>query len=284
MQSSSLKLFANADQKPMLLKRQAFAMFSGELDQYHLYLPLIQERLTETLRMNPSPAVSAQMFLMFRVLLLRISTQHLTSLWPIMVTELIRTFTRLEKALQVDKDNSKLAKVVRGTLDRNGQVNFSQAELDMYLSACKFLDTSLAFPPERIPLFQMYRWAFVPEVDVNRYSGPENTLIEGEQECIPHIVRVLEGIQQRYGTLDELSEETSTEHLEFPLLPQRSLSSITQLLPFLRTLFHSFQSPPTSSDPATYFPVADYPPTNSHAVLMRLEHITEEEFLDSMES
>lgn len=44
-----------------------------------------------------------------------------------------------------------------------------------------------------------YRWAFVPEVDVNRYSGPENTLIEGEQECIPHIVRVLEGIQQRYG-------------------------------------------------------------------------------------
>uniref|UniRef100_A0AAX7UQQ5 Dopey N-terminal domain-containing protein n=1 Tax=Astatotilapia calliptera TaxID=8154 RepID=A0AAX7UQQ5_ASTCA len=266
MQSSSLKLFANADQKPMLLKRQAFAMFSGELDQYHLYLPLIQERLTETLRMNPSPAVSAQMFLMFRVFLLRISTQHLTSLWPIMVTELIRTFTRLEKALQVDKDNSK-----------NGQVNFSQAELDMYLSACKFLDTSLAFPPERIPLFQMYRWAFVPEVDVNRYSGPENTLIEGEQECIPHIVRVLEGIQQRYG-------ETSTEHLEFPLLPQRSLSSITQLLPFLRTLFHSFQSPPTSSDPATYFPVADYPPASSHAVLMRLEHIAEEEFLDSMES
>lgn len=42
MQSSSLKLFANADQKPMLLKRQAFAMFSGELDQYHLYMPLIQ--------------------------------------------------------------------------------------------------------------------------------------------------------------------------------------------------------------------------------------------------
>lgn len=42
MQSSSLKLFANVDQKPMLLKRQAFAMFSGELDQYHLYLPLIQ--------------------------------------------------------------------------------------------------------------------------------------------------------------------------------------------------------------------------------------------------
>uniref|UniRef100_A0A3Q3FI83 DOP1-like C-terminal domain-containing protein n=1 Tax=Labrus bergylta TaxID=56723 RepID=A0A3Q3FI83_9LABR len=42
MQSGSLKLFNNVDQKPMLLKRQAFAMFSGEQDQYHLYLPLIQ--------------------------------------------------------------------------------------------------------------------------------------------------------------------------------------------------------------------------------------------------
>lgn len=41
--------------------------------------------------MNLSPAVSAQMFLMFRVLLLRISSQHLTSLWPIMVTELVRS-------------------------------------------------------------------------------------------------------------------------------------------------------------------------------------------------
>uniref|UniRef100_A0A3B4A5L7 DOP1-like C-terminal domain-containing protein n=1 Tax=Periophthalmus magnuspinnatus TaxID=409849 RepID=A0A3B4A5L7_9GOBI len=46
MQSSSMKLFASADQKPMLLKRQAFAMFSGEIDQYHLYLPLIQGRIT----------------------------------------------------------------------------------------------------------------------------------------------------------------------------------------------------------------------------------------------
>lgn len=45
---------------------------------------------------------------------------------------------------------------MRGALDRSGPVNFTQADLDMYLSACKFLDTSLAFPAEKIPLFQMY--------------------------------------------------------------------------------------------------------------------------------
>lgn len=285
MQSSSLKLFTNVDQKPMLLKRQAFAMFSGELDQYHLFLPLIQERLTETLRMNPSPAVSAQVFLMFRVLLLRISCQHLTSLWPIMVTELIRIFARLEKSLQIEKDTSKLSKVVRSSVDRNGPVNFSQAELNMYLSACKFLDTSLAFPPEKIPLFQMYRWAFVPEVDVERYSGPvETAMIEGEQECTPHVVRILEGIQLRYGALNGLSEESSTEYLEFPLLTQHSLSSITELLPFLRILCCSFQGPPPYSDSMRHFPVADYPASCSDTVLKRLEQITEEEFLDSLES
>ncbi|XP_070693739.1 protein DOP1B [Pempheris klunzingeri] len=284
MQSGSLKLFTNVDQKPMLLKRQAFAMFSGEVDQYHLYLPLIQERLTEALRMNPSPAVTAQMFLMFRVLLLRISPQHLTSLWPIMVTELIRICARLEKALQADKDVSKLAKVVRGALDRNGPVNISQADLGMYLSACKFLDTSLAFPPEKLPLFQMYRWAFVPEVDVSRYSGPDPALIEGEQECTPHVVKILEGIQQRYGTLNGLSEESSTERLEFPLLTERSLSSITQLSPFLRTLCCSFQGPPPYSHHTPHCPVADYPAANSDIVLKKLEQITEEEFLDCMES
>lgn len=94
----------------------------------------LSERLTDTLRMNPTAAISAQIFLMFRVLLLRISSHHLTSLWPIMVTELvrfskltlhiglekglcfwklffffsqIRIFTRLENTLQSEKDISK---------------------------------------------------------------------------------------------------------------------------------------------------------------------------------
>uniref|UniRef100_A0A673XH57 DOP1 leucine zipper like protein B n=1 Tax=Salmo trutta TaxID=8032 RepID=A0A673XH57_SALTR len=203
MQSSSLKLFPSAEQKPMLLKRQAFAMFSGELDQYHLYLPLIQERLTEALRMGQTPSVSAQMFLTFRVLVLRISPQHLTSLWPIMVTELVRNNLLCCLLLFLCSPSTlsfsvRLTKVVRGAMG-NGPLAFPQPELDMYLSACKFLDTALAFPPEKMPLFQMYRWAFVPEVDMSCYSGPENSLLEGEQECKPHIVKVLEALHQRYG-------------------------------------------------------------------------------------
>uniref|UniRef100_A0A672SYC2 DOP1 leucine zipper like protein B n=1 Tax=Sinocyclocheilus grahami TaxID=75366 RepID=A0A672SYC2_SINGR len=266
MQSSSLKLFNSAEQKPMLLKRQAFAMFSGENDQYHFYLPLIQERLTENLRVGQTPSVSAQMFLMFRVLLLRISPQHLTSLWPIMVTELIRIFNRLQKTLLDDKvSKSKL----RGGNDKNGLL-FPQAELDMYLSACKFLDTAVSFPPEHMPLFQMYRWAFIPEVDVDHYDGPGNTLLEGEQECKPHIVRILDGINR----------QSSTDRVEFPLLTLRSLCSIVDLVPFFSTLCCSFNG---SSAHLPHY-AADYPPPSSDQVMKRLEHIIEGEFLDGLDS
>lgn len=34
---------------------------------------------------------------------------------------------------------------------------------------------------------------------MNHYSGPETALMEGEEDCTPHVVRILEGIQQRYG-------------------------------------------------------------------------------------
>uniref|UniRef100_A0A672SSN9 DOP1 leucine zipper like protein B n=1 Tax=Sinocyclocheilus grahami TaxID=75366 RepID=A0A672SSN9_SINGR len=276
MQSNSLKLFNSAEQKPMLLKRQAFAMFSGENDQYHFYLPLIQERLTENLRVGQTPSVSAQMFLMFRVLLLRISPQHLTSLWPIMVTELVRNTPAVLSSLQ--SICSLIVSKLRGGHDKNGLL-FPQAELDMYLSACKFLDTAVSFPPEHMPLFQMYRWAFIPEVDVDHYDGPGNTLLEGEQECKPHIVRILDGINRRYGVRSP-SGESNTDRVKFPLLTLRSLCSVVDLVPFFSTLCCSFNG---SSVHLPHY-VADYPPSSSDQVMKRLEHIIEGEFLDGMDN
>lgn len=94
-QSSSLSLFTNRDaeleQRAMLLKRLAFTIYSSEVDQYQKYLPDIQERLVESLRLPQVPILHAQVFLFFRVLLLRMSPQHLTSLWPTMITELVRS-------------------------------------------------------------------------------------------------------------------------------------------------------------------------------------------------
>lgn len=285
MQSSALKLYPSFEQKAMLLKRQAFAVFSGEIDQYHLYLPLIQERLTENLRVGQTSLVAAQMFLFFRVLLLRISPQHLTSLWPIMVTELIQAFLQLEEDLTEDeepsKSNSKMSKA-KGSGDGSG-AEIQPNELCLYLAACKFLDTALSFPSDRMQLFQMYKWAFVPEVDTE--SSPVTShLVENHQECRPHIVRIMDLLKMKYG--DPNHPEGIPRNPRFPLLTLRSISSITQLLPFFQTLCWAFTA--RGSDSQNSQPSAavsmDSGGSNGIRILQQLEDSVECDFLENMES
>ncbi|NXD58870.1 DOP2 protein, partial [Corvus moneduloides] len=285
MQSSALKLYPSFEQKAMLLKRQAFAVFSGEIDQYHLYLPLIQERLTENLRVGQTSLVAAQMFLFFRVLLLRISPQHLTSLWPIMVTELIQTFLQLEEDLteeeEPSKSNSKMSKA-KGSGDGSG-AEIQPNELCLYLAACKFLDTALSFPSDRMQLFQMYKWAFVPEVDTE--SSPVTShLVENHQECRPHIVRIMDLLKMKYGNPNH--PEGIPRNPRFPLLTLRSVSSITQLLPFFQTLCWAFTA--RGSDSQNSQPCAavsmDSGGSNGIRILQQLEDSVECDFLENMES
>ncbi|XP_039910795.1 protein dopey-2 [Hirundo rustica] len=285
MQSGALKLYPSFEQKAMLLKRQAFAVFSGEIDQYHLYLPLIQERLTENLRVGQTSLVAAQMFLFFRVLLLRISPQHLTSLWPIMVTELIQTFLQLEEDLTEEeepaKSSSKISKA-KGSGDGSG-AEIQPNELCLYLAACKFLDTALSFPPDRMQLFQMYKWAFVPEVDTE--SPPVTShLVENHQECQPHIVRIMDLLKMKYG--EPKPPEGTPRNPKFPLLSLRSVSSITQLMPFFQTLCWAFTargSDSQNSQPSAAASV-DSLGSNSIRILQQLEDSVECDFLENMES
>uniref|UniRef100_A0A8B9QIP8 DOP1 leucine zipper like protein B n=1 Tax=Apteryx owenii TaxID=8824 RepID=A0A8B9QIP8_APTOW len=282
MQSSALKLYPSFEQKAMLLKRQAFAVFSGEIDQYHLYLPLIQERLTENLRVGQTSIVAAQMFLFFRVLLLRISPQHLTSLWPIMVTELIQTFLQLEEDLTEEDEPSNRQKV-----SGDGSVSLlsdiQQNELSLYLSACKFLDTALSFPPDRMQLFQMYKWAFVPEIDTEACTVNSH-LIENHQECRPHIIRIMDLLKRKFRGSNELYR-ISKRH-KFPLLDFRSISSITQLVPFFKTLccvFTAKGSESQNSHTSASLSV-DYLGSNGIKILQQLEESIECDFLENMES
>uniref|UniRef100_A0A8D2QUV6 DOP1 leucine zipper like protein B n=1 Tax=Zosterops lateralis melanops TaxID=1220523 RepID=A0A8D2QUV6_ZOSLA len=279
MQSSALKLYPSSEQKAMLLKRQAFAVFSGEIDQYHLYLPLIQERLTENLRGGQTSLVAAQMFLFFRVLLLRISPQHLTSLWPIMVTELIQTFLQLEEDLTEEeepaKSNSKMSKA-KGSGDE-----IQPNELCLYLAASKFLDTALSFPPDRMQLFQMYKWAFVPEVDTES-SPVTSQLLENHQECQPHIVRIMELLKMKYG--DPKHSEEIPKNPKFPLLSLCSISSITQLMPFFQTLCWAFTARASDSQNSSAAPSMDSLGSNSIRILQQLEDSVECDFLENLES
>ncbi|XP_067150153.1 protein dopey-1 isoform X1 [Apteryx mantelli] len=326
-QSSSLNLFANRDaeleQRAMLLKRLAFAIFSSEIDQYQKYLPDIQERLVESLRLPQVPTLHSQVFLFFRVLLLRMSPQHLTSLWPTMITELVQVFLLMEQELTADEDISRTSGPSVAGLETTytGGNGFStsynsQRWLNLYLSACKFLDLALALPSENLPQFQMYRWAFIPEASDD--SGLE-VRRQGthQREFKPYVVRlakllrkrakdkqedfktmVLEGLEMAKHQKNP-EEESSGKTLSWEpgrlLLTIYTVRSIEQLLPFFNVLSQVFNSKVTSrcvghsGSPVLYpnsFPNKDIKMENlktfSSKARQKIEEMVEKDFLEGV--
>ncbi|KAM7026613.1 protein DOP1A isoform 2-T2 [Passerculus sandwichensis] len=306
-QSSSLNLFANREaeleQRAMLLKRLAFAIFSSETDQYQKHLPDIQERLVESLRLPQVPTLHSQVFLFFRVLLLRMSPQHLTSLWPTMITELVQVFLLMEQELTADEDISRTSGPSVAGLETTytGGNGFStsynsQRWLNLYLSACKFLDLALALPSENLPQFQMYRWAFIPEASDD--SGLE-VRRQGthQREFKPYVVRLAKLLRKKAKKNPE--EDGSGKTLSWEpghlLLTIYTVRSIEQLLPFFNVLSQVFNSKVTSrcvghsGSPVLYpncFPSKDIKMENlktfSSKARQKIEEMVEKDFLEGI--
>ncbi|KAI5703359.1 hypothetical protein M8J75_010863 [Diaphorina citri] len=98
-QSNSLSLFSNKEQeyeqRAQLLKKLAFVILCSETDQFHKHIPEITV-----------PGVQAQVFLCFRVLLLRMSPSNVTSMWPNIVSEMVQVFLLMEQDLAPDTDEN----------------------------------------------------------------------------------------------------------------------------------------------------------------------------------
>ncbi|XP_040596269.1 protein dopey-1 isoform X6 [Mesocricetus auratus] len=306
-QSSSLNLFANRDveleQRAMLLKRLAFAIFSSEIDQYQKYLPDIQERLVESLRLPQVPTLHSQVFLFFRVLLLRMSPQHLTSLWPTMITELVQVFLLMEQELTADEDISRTSGPSAAGLETTytGGNGFStsynsQRWLNLYLSACKFLDLALALPSENLPQFQMYRWAFIPEASDDSGLEVRRQGIH-QREFKPYVVRLAKLLRKR--TKKNPEEDSSGRTMGWEpghlLLTLCTMRSMEQLLPFFNVLSQVFNSKVTSrcgghsGSPVLYsnsFPNKDMKLENNKAfsskARQKIEEMIEKDFLEGV--
>ena len=80
-------------------------VFGSNLWRCNLEFALFLERLAESLRTIPSsPGVQSAVFLCFRVILIRMSPQHVTSLWPLIITEMVLIFSYLEQELSTDSE------------------------------------------------------------------------------------------------------------------------------------------------------------------------------------
>ncbi|CAB3373210.1 Hypothetical predicted protein [Cloeon dipterum] len=251
------------EQRAQLLKRLAFVLLCGERDQYHRQMPDIQERLSDCLRMpQAGPALHAQVFLCFRVLLLRMSAHHVTSLWPVVISELVQAMMHMEHQLAGDRSQLRLLSGLDAAWALDDGLSPSSGQpawLSLQLAACKLLDLMLAVPASTLPQFTMYRWAFVADFD-NNHLGP------GQQgpDFVPHVVR-----------LSRLLDNQAPESMPSmdacpgdPLLRQSSIQSLHQLQGFFSALASGRR---TSIEAHNWDPVA-------------LEEALEIDFLDPLPS
>ncbi|KAF9430197.1 hypothetical protein BGZ76_000932 [Entomortierella beljakovae] len=139
--SPTSTLFSSRDQeslnRALMLRRLTFVIWCGTVDQYLPQLPNVQEKLVELLKLSSTEQVHPEIYLCLRVLLCRISNQHLNNFWPVLLTELIQLFN-----LFLTDEN-----------DRPEQVG-------LFLSACKFLD--LLFVLEDGQYF-IHQWIFISD-------------------------------------------------------------------------------------------------------------------------
>ncbi|XP_011692229.1 PREDICTED: protein dopey-1 homolog isoform X2 [Wasmannia auropunctata] len=205
-QGSGISIFSSKEQeyeqKAQLLKRLAFVILCSEMDQYHKYMPEIQERLADSLRLpQVIPSIQAQVFLCFRVLLLRMSPQHATSLWPVIVSELVQVFLYIEQELNTDSEEFSSHIKLLSALDSSWAVNASnglQAHghphwLQLQLAAAKLLDLALLLPAHRLPQFQMYKWAFVGDAAAGCMDNNNSS-----SDFVPHITRIAKLMDSKF--------------------------------------------------------------------------------------
>ncbi|KAL1122274.1 hypothetical protein AAG570_003679 [Ranatra chinensis] len=256
-QGNSLSIFSSKEQeyeqRAQLIKRLAFVILCSEKDQFHKYVPDIQDRLADCWRMpQVVPTLQAQIFLCFRVLLLRMSPHHIVPFWPPIISELVQVLMHMELDLSTSSEEFRrvLSSMDSGWIQNssNGmQASSNPQWLQLQLAAASFLFLAVQLPADNHPQFQMYRWAFVGgDLSSNRSQG-------NVPDFIPHVTRIARLMDAKFGTL---------EALPTPLLPScGQIRSVEELHPFF-----------TAMSTGRYTPLS----------LSQLEHNTELDFLDIM--
>ncbi|EFO90921.1 hypothetical protein CRE_23831, partial [Caenorhabditis remanei] len=176
------------------------------------------ERLSDNLRVSQSPVIRSAVFLCVRVLLLRLRPHSLIGVWPIMVTELVHALSQLESQLQ------------SGEQEATG--SSSDQWMQLYVAACKLLETLCTLPAGYLSHFQMFHWAFVSSV-----SADKTEIFK------PFAERINDLLAKKYG---ELTPETMSNHTA-SLAGVKILTSFEELRPFFYTLANLNKSVPESN-------------------------------------
>ncbi|CAG8542048.1 7991_t:CDS:10 [Funneliformis mosseae] len=219
-------LFVSKEQeslnRALNLRRFSFVIYCGNMDQYLQYLPPIQEKLVELFKLGLSELVHAEIYLTLRILMCRISNQHLSNFWPVILTELVRLFGMFLQKEPIEQQ-SEVANV--------------------FLAACKFLDLLFVLQTND---FQVYEWMFISDT-INVIN---HALEWSPYALMDKLADHLSGQQQDLSKLhlDNIASQVRAESplsraLTFsngdskrPMLTLKSITSIRQLEFFVRNV------------------------------------------------
>ena len=138
--ASSARL--EADRKTQSnLRRIALLILATTDDNFIINLAVIQSKLIDLLSASvassPSSATRAEVFLVFRALVLKSSSIHLAPLWPIISIELHNALSTVSYSNETETYNA-----------------------ESILQACKLLDVLLVVAPDD---FQLHEWLFITD-------------------------------------------------------------------------------------------------------------------------
>ncbi len=147
--ASSARL--DADRKTQLnLRRMTLLVMSADNDSFVVNLGGLQEKLvdlmTATVTSSPSFTTRAEIYMVLRALVLKNTSVHLASLWPVVNTELYDALSSL-----------------------NPTDNHDTLNILCVLQAAKLLDTLLTTSPDD---FQMCEWLFITDTIDAVYRPP----------------------------------------------------------------------------------------------------------------
>ncbi|RHZ59323.1 hypothetical protein Glove_364g9 [Diversispora epigaea] len=225
-------LFVNKEQESLSrafnLRRLSYLIFCGKLDQYLKQLHSIAEKLVELFKLGFVELVHGEIYLCLRILMCRISNQHLSNFWPGILTELINLFGSFLQSEPSRKENK----------------SEHSETANSFLAACKFLDLLFVLQTND---FQIYEWMFIADtINIINHSlelSPYALLdkladnLSGQQDDISKL-RLNNLSTSQFQSISPLSSATNITRAEYkrPMLKLKTISNIKQLEFFVRTI------------------------------------------------
>ncbi|VDO13286.1 unnamed protein product [Rodentolepis nana] len=180
--------------------------------------------MTDNLRMmtDSNVPILTQMFLCTRVLVTRISSESLASLWLLVIPELVsENLRRTKHSAFKHRDLQKLP----------------QSQLNLLLSASKLLATILLLPESTVPQLLFQRWVFVNR-GVGLHQGTMDESNENDGTFHPFMSQIASGLASIYQSENQIytTPLLSVRNACYFILATKTVTDFERLELFFRSL------------------------------------------------